>query len=197
MMQQRVSKHINPERDALAIEAEYVQTDPWAIDSILRSEILTRVVVDPCCGDGRMAEAARAAGYEIIGSDLYNWGYGDTGLDFLKDPYLYLDEVQGGTVFMNPPFSLACDFVDRARHLGARKIICFQRTVWRESEARREWWMKNPPVRIYQCGQRAVCWYGTIPVAERKGSAHQPHSWFVWEEGQPAGTLLGSIWRDA
>lgn len=56
---QKISKHIDMERDGLAIDAEYLQTDQWAIDAILRAEILTSIVVDPCCGDGRMAEAAR------------------------------------------------------------------------------------------------------------------------------------------
>ena len=192
----RESKVIDPARDALALEAEYVQTDQWAIEAILRVEILTPLVWDPCCGDGRMAEACKRLGYGVFASDLYDWGYGDTGINFLQEERWFRQQVQDNTVFMNPPFSLACDFVDRARDLGARKIVCFQRSVWRESKDRRAWWDKNPPNRIYQCGNRAVCWYGTIPLEERKGGANQPHSWYVWERGNPAGTLLGTVWRD-
>lgn len=192
----KVSKHVDMKRDGLAIKAEYLQTDPWAIEAILQAEILTRRVVDPCCGDGRMAEAARRAGYEILASDLYKWGYNNFhGIDFLKDEFNW-EHVAGATVFMNPPFSLACEFVDRAMDLGARKIVCFQRSVWRESEDRRKWWELRPPNRIYQCGNRAICWYGTIPKEARKGGAYQPHSWFVWELGQPVGTLQGAIWKD-
>jgi len=192
----RKSEIIDLERDAHAIEAEYMQTDPWAIEAVLKVEIMTARVVDPCCGDGRMAEAAQDAGYSVFASDLYDWGYRKSlgTIDFLGPVY---DEqaVRGSTVFMNPPFSKACEFVDRALELGARKVVCFQRSVWRESIDRREWWDRNPPNRIYQCGNRAVCWYGTIPQALRKGGANQPHSWFVWERGNPSGTLLGTIWR--
>lgn len=192
----RESKVIDPVRDRVALEAEYVQTDPWAIDAVLRVEILTPLVVDPCTGDGRMAQACKRLGHAVFATDLYDWGYGHTGLDFLKEDRFFPQEVKDNTVFMNPPFSLACDFVDRARDLGARKIVCFQRSVWRESQDRREWWDRNPANRIYQCGNRAVCWYGTIPLEERKGGANQPHSWYVWERGNPAGTLLGTVWRD-
>lgn len=193
----KASKHIDMARDGVAVEAEYLQTDQWAIEQILRSEILTRVVVDPCCGDGRMAEAAKRAGYKVYAFDLYDWGYGQTGVDFFLGGSAVNPKVFDGTVFMNPPFSKGCEFVDRARALGARKIVCFQRSVWRESESRREWWAANPPNRVYQCGNRADCWYGTIPMENRKGGAYQPHSWFVWERGQPAGTLQSAIWKAA
>lgn len=189
------SKHVDLARDGQAIKAEYFQTDQWAIEAILECEILTRAVIDPCCGDGRMAEAAVRHGYSTIASDLYDWGYGEVGHNFLDPDYIFAEDVEGATVFINPAFSIACQFVDRARELGARKIVCFQRSVWRESSKRRAWWAAHPPSRIYQCGDRAECWYGTIPEAERGGGANQPHSWYIWERGNPPGTLLGTIWR--
>lgn len=195
-MAKRTSKHIDPARDGLAVEAEYLQTDQWAIEAILKVEILTRLVVDPCCGDGRMAEAARRAGYETWAGDLYDWGYGHTGINFLTETRWLPDIVRGATVFLNPPFSMACEFVDRAHELGARKIVCFQRSVWRESIRRRTWWERNPYNRRYQCGERADCWYGTIPLENRNGGAYQPHAWYVWEQGHPPGALDGVIWSD-
>lgn len=193
----KVSKHIDLERDGLAIQAEYLQTDPWAIEAILDCEILTRQVCDPCCGDGRMAEAAKRRGHEVFASDLFDWGYNDyQWINFLTDDFNW-NFGKDVTVFMNPPFSLACEFVDRARELGARKIVCFQRSVWRECRKRRLWWEKHPANRVYQCGDRAYCWYGTIPIDKRgKGGMNQPHSWFVWENGQPAGTLERTIWKE-
>lgn len=193
----KVSKHVDQKRDGLAIEAEYFQTPPWAINAILDCEVFTPKVVDPCCGDGRMALAAEAAGYKKVWAfDKYDWGFDAPIVDFLTEEGAWLQKaVDRSTVFMNPPFSLACQFVDRARELGARKIVCFQRSVWRESQGRRAWWDANPANRIYQCGNRAVCWYGTIPEAARKGGDYQPHSFFVWERGHPPGTLHGAIWK--
>lgn len=205
-MTERTSKRIDMARDGLAIKAEYLQTDQWAIDAILRAEILTPVVVDPCAGDGRMATAALQAGArQVYACDLYDWGFksstsklktwsGVNALD-LADHRTIANATQGATWFMNPPFSIACEFVDQAMTLGARKVVCFQRSVWRESNKRRAWWLQKPPSRVYQCGDRAICWYGTIPMEERQGGAYQPHSFFVWERNQPAGTLMGTLWK--
>lgn len=194
----KTSKHIDQKRDGLAIKAEYLQTDLWAIRSILIAEIMTFAVCDPCTGDGRMAKLAKAHGYDVTASDKYAWGFGDQNMDFLdsRNTDFFLPRVMNATVFMNPPFSLACQFVDKAMELGARKIVCFQRSVWRESDERRKWWLLNPYNRRYQCGNRAICWYGTIPLDKRKGGAYQPHAWYVWEVGHPLGQLEGTIWKD-
>ncbi len=107
------SKHIDMDRDALAIKAEFLQTDKWAIEAILRCEIMTKVVVDPCCGDGRMAIAAKKAGYSVRASDKYDWGYGHTGVDFLNDTKGIVSDLENETCFLNPPFSLAWGAQDR------------------------------------------------------------------------------------
>jgi len=182
---------------ALAKQAECYETDPWAAEAILRHELLTHLVWDPCCGTGILSEAARAAHYQVMSTDLHDWGYepAKSGEDFLTFPTRPHRET---TIFMNPPFSLACEFVDKAHGLGARKIVCFQRFAWWESEKRREWWAKRPPNRIYICGDRAECWRFDIPHEERTGSTPTAHGWFIWERGQPPGPTLGHIWkRDA
>lgn len=178
-----------------AIAAECWETDPWAARSILDVEILTRRVLDPCCGTGILSEAARACGYEVFASDLYDWGYAGadlTGVDFLRSKA----PLSAWTVFMNPPFSLACEFVDHARGLGARKIVCFQRQAWRESDTRRAWWDANPPARSWVCGNRATCWLFTVPPEDRDGGTNKPHAWYVWERGHRGAELQNAIWKD-
>lgn len=150
--------------------------------------------------------ALRAGARKVYASDKYDWGFKGTtgrmlvynGIDFLGKYDKHIHGVlEDATAFINPAFSVACEFVDKAMECRARKIVCFQRSVWRESEDRREWWEQHPPNRIYQCGNRAICWYGTIPLENRKGGAYQPHSWYVWERDQPVGTLQGTIWKDS
>ena len=194
------SKHIDLGRDQLALEAEYFQTPQWAIDAILDRELFSGRVVDPCCGDGRIINSVRrrfnVATYQ---SDKYHWGECGVALHDWLEPTLpeqwNLNHAKDLTFIMNPPFSLATQFVDRCRDFDARKIICFQRQVWRESATRRAWWAINPPNRIYICGDRANCWIGTIPEDERKGGMYQPHAWYVWERGHPPGTLTTAIYR--
>lgn len=178
----------------LARAAEMYETPDWAAESILDSELLTPFVVDPCCGRGVLAEAARRRGYGVHALDLHNWGYplGDHGIDFLtwRAP-------QGEfSVFMNPPFSKAVEFVRHSLDLGARKIVCFQRFAWWESGDRRQFWASCPPARIHICRTRADCWRIDIPPAERKGrSSPTAHAWFVWERGHPPAATLGHIDR--
>jgi len=97
---------------------------------------------------------------------------------------------------MNPPFSKACAFVDKARTLGARKVVCFQRQAWRESDTRRAWWEANPPARVWVCGNRATCWLVTVPPEERGSGTPVAHAWYVWERGHRGAELMGAIWKE-
>jgi len=179
----------------LAQEAEHYETDPWAARAILRHETMIGQVVDPCCGRGILAASARAAGYNVVYFDKYAdvWGAGQK-IDFLVDPRVP-GLVAGNTVFMNPPFSLACEFVERAIDCGAEKIVSFQRFAWWEAGKRREFWDRHPPVRVYVCGDRAACWRADIAPADRKGNPPTAHAWFVWEKDHSGETVLGRLYK--
>ena len=201
---------------ALCKELEHFETPRWAADEILKHEILSGFVLDPCVGSGVLADAASRAGYGLIlGTDIHDWGWRPPidaakfmQADFLTDeriPPVFI----GGlpvTVFMNPPFSKAEEFVRRALAMGARKVVCFQRFSWWESQSRRAFWDEFPPNRVFICGDRADCWRFDLKKNE-KGRRLDPktgkelsgtstaHAWFVWEKGQIPGTLLHRIYR--
>lgn len=168
-----------------AKEAECYETPEWAAHAILEHELLTKHVWDVCCGPGVLAKAAKFKGHTVIASDLYDWGYGKRH-DFLLDDHNDAWPFKGSatTIFMNPPFSKAVDFVKKAHDIGARKIVCFQRFAWWESQGRESFWNEYPPARIYVCGSRASCWLLGTPDERRKGSGTTTaHAWFIWEEG--------------
>lgn len=180
----------------ICVELEHYETPQWAIDAILKAEKLHRVVVDPCCGAGVMSDAAKNLGYEVYSTDIHDWGYrmAKEPVDFLKFTPKMCEEF---TVFMNPPFSKAVEFVEKSIDLGAQKIIAFQRFSWWESRRRREFWQKNPPTKVYICGDRAHCWRHDIPLSERGSSTPTAHAWFVWDFDRPQGqTQLCHVWRD-
>jgi len=177
-----------------AIEFEHYVTPQWAIDRILEKETLTQHIVDPCCGTGVMTAAARKAGYSPIPYDIHDWGFFGTRLkDFLDmDAFPF----RNTSVFMNPPFSKAVEFVEKSIELGAKKIVCFQRFAWFESKGRQDFWDKHPPQRIYLCGQRATCWrYDLHEENKDKAGTPTAHAWFVWEKGQHNGTVLDRIYK--
>lgn len=165
--------------------AECWETDPWAAAAVLRVELLSTLVWDPCCGTGILTLAAREAGYGVYASDLHDWGFAGAdkvGHDFLVDDRLWM-----------PP---GTQFVDRAFNLGARKVVCFQRQAWRESDERADWWAARPPARVWLCGSRATCWLFTVPPEDRKGGTSTAHAWYVWERGHKGAEVTGAIYKD-
>jgi hypothetical protein len=177
----------------LCRQLEHFETPRWAAAAILQREIMPRVILDPCCGSGILCDAAAEEGYRVIPADIHDWGYPDT---WVRDFLTFNIDLSATGVFMNPPFSLAEDFVRKCFALNARKILCFQRFAWRESRKRREFWQQFPPNRIYICGDRASCWRHDIPTAQRGSGTPTAHAWFVWEKGHPTGTLQGDVYKE-
>lgn len=181
----------------LCIDLEHFETPQWAAEAILRHEILTHYVFDPCVGGGALTDAAKAEGHDVLSLDIHDWGFPGTVVgDFLEWHQIINGDISSRTIFMNPPFSKACEFVEKSFALGVRKIVCFQRFAWWESVKRRDFWQKNLPNRIYICGSRADCWRHDIPKENRTSSTPTAHAWFVWERGNPSGTLVGHIRKD-
>lgn len=180
----------------LCKQLEHFETPEWSARAILRKEIMTHRVFDPCCGAGVLSKVAEDFGYKVASYDIHDWGYQGT----IVDDFLKLSGISFGgdefTVFMNPPFSLATQFVEKSFELGARKVVMFQRFAFWESKGRREFWEKYPPNRIYICSDRADCWRHDIPKEERGSSSPTAHAWFVFEPGHPTGTLLGHISKE-
>ena len=157
--------------------------------------------LDPCCGTGVLSKAAKERGYNVAAYDIHDWGYehmSDHLIDFLElnRERTYAWRVNDFTILMNPPFSKAVEFVEKAFELGAKKVACFQRLAWYESSKRREFWENNPPARVYVCGDRATCWRHDVPDHKRSSNAPTAHAWFIWEQGAPSGTLLSHIYKN-
>ena len=49
------------------------------------------LIWEPACGEGHMVEVMRESGYNVIATELYDRGYGLTGIDYLKYPLLNCD----------------------------------------------------------------------------------------------------------
>lgn len=182
-------------------KAEFFETAAWSVDSVLRHEKLPSEFVDPCAGNGVIAERMIANGYSpraIL--DLHLWPHRNRALDITQANYLTQDvDLDGVAVVMNPPFSKSVEFV--LHSLGAEAVLCFQRFAWWESAARRDFWDKNPPDRVYICGNRATSWRGDLTAAEREGGGATAHAWFIWRRsnwpgGERKQTTLHHIWKD-
>jgi len=173
---------------------EHFETPVWAVKAILDVETLgDHLIIDPCCGTGILANEAMDRGYQVQCVDINDWGYAPTILnDYLID---YNPPHKEHSVLMNPPFSKAVQFVEKSLSDGAEKVVCFQRFAWWESKVRRKFWEKNPPSKVYICGDRAASWRHDIPIEGRKSSSPTAHAWFIWDKGHSGKTELRHIWK--
>jgi hypothetical protein len=208
----------------LCKDVEAFETPRWAVEAILDRECTTPYIVDPCAGLGMIGHVCDRHGLSVISMDKVAWN--EVAPDLVRYPQhlqtdflIYPSRLTASTVIMNPPFSLAEAFVDKARDLGARKIICFQRQAWRESIGRRAWWDANPPARVWVCGARATCWRFDLlacqheggeeacPNHKRKakkiegqgcanclGGVPTSHAWYVWERGHKGAEVTSAIY---
>lgn len=202
---------------------EAFETKRWAIEAVLDVELTTPWILDPCSGLGAIGQVCRERTLDVDEMDIEDWSqhFPDLarGIPWQGDFLQHSQDLTSNTVIMNPPFTLAEAFVDHARGLNARKIICFQRQAWRESGERRTWWEANPPARTWVCGARATCWRfdllncqhpegeSACPNIKRKGKKHDTqgchrcmgssptsHAWYVWERGHKGAEVTSAIY---
>lgn len=181
---------------------EAFETPAWAIDAILDVEITTPAVLDPCSGLGAIARACVERDLWVQALDIEDWSEHFPQLwlhaceVYTQSFATWTEDLTNFTVIMNPPFSMAELFVEHARSLNARKIICFQRQAWRESVKRRAWWEKNSPARVWVCGARASCWRFDLLGSEKAQGSGTPtsYAWYVWERGHKGAEVTSAIY---
>jgi len=196
------------EFEKLCRKLEHYETPKWAVEAILKKVILTEQVIDPCAGTGVLTKSALDDGYCCYPLDIYDFGCDRVEIyDWLSKENKFNWLVRGNTVLMNPPFSKACEFIEKSFEQGARKVLCFQRFSWLESKDRREFWNKYPPKTVHLCAERATCYRHDIPINAR-GKRYNPetgkelsssptaHAWFEFERDYNGSMIIERLYKD-
>ena len=160
---------------------DFYATPTEEVFNILQHEKMKETILEPCCGMGHMIEGILQHNLDnkIIATDLINYGYGETGLDYLSDDYPYTEGI--GTIIINPPFKLIEEFVIKSLKIATDKVILFARNQFVESQSRYEnIFLDNPPSRIYQYVDRVAC--AKDGDFNKKMSSNMAFSWFVWDK---------------
>ena len=116
------------------------QFDRYATPHSVIAALLARLdwpfdrVWEPCCGDGRLADALRAKGAEVIQHDIV------TGHDFFK-----WGTGHAPTLITNPPFRVIRPFIDHAFMLGVERmaLVCNER-LWASGKGHQQWQRHRP-----------------------------------------------------
>ena len=149
----------------------------------------SQVLLDPCAGFGRIADAAKAAGYTVIAADIIDRGYpGCLVQDFLDR------KSTPPTVVGNPPFKAVEPFAHHALKLGARRVALLFPTA-RLNGAR--WLRKLPLRRIWLLTPRPSMPPGyVIARGEKPGGGKKDFTWLIFERGYTGKAEVAWLHRD-
>jgi hypothetical protein len=155
-------------------------TSPGATRALLMAETLPRRLWDCACGGGTVTGELRAAGYEVVASDLVNYGIPITSPGYYGTDFLLEQRAPIGCegIVCNPPYKLAPQFVRRALKLVPFTAMLL-RLAFLESASRSD---------ILEGGQLAkvLVFRRRLPMMHRHGWAGPKASnsiafaWFVW-----------------
>ena len=121
---------------------DYYATDPSAAEWLLKIEELPLVIWEIACGEGHLSKVFEKAGRYVISTDLIDRGFGEGGVDFLKQT-----EMRGNAICTNPPYRYATEFVEHALEIAHEgdKICMFLKLTFCEGKGRRKLFQNAPP----------------------------------------------------
>ncbi len=152
---------------------DFYPTPSWATQALVDHESFEGMISEPACGDGAMAQVLIDNGLQVTPSDLYDRGFGRSGIDFLKHIQVY------DNIITNPPYSLAEKFTLHALECSRNKVALLLRLAFLESAGRqRNIFQKTPPSRVWVFSER-VTFYPK--GEERESGGTTAYAWFVWD----------------
>ena len=161
---------------------DFFPTPAWATHALVDNEQFTGEIWEPACGDGAMSEVLATTGNTVISSDLYNRGYGETGIDFLTTTK------RQANIVTNPPFNSAEGFVAVGAQNAQRKFALLLRLAFLEGANRANTiFHRLPPARVWVFSERITFYMKGVQTG---GSGTTAYAWFVWDKAHAGPTEL-------
>jgi hypothetical protein len=165
------------------------ETPVVAVEALLRVEKIPHRVWEPACGPGNIVKVLRAAGHDVLATDLVD--YGDSAAFYGRD--FLMESMPPGhqCILTNPPFKLVEEFVAHAIEI-CPLVIMLLRLAFYESDRRSE--------ILEGCGlARIHCFRKRLPLMHRAGwegrkaNSGMAFGWFVWDRGHHGSTTIDRI----
>ena len=164
---------------------DFYPTPEWATHALLKYEAFEGNIWECACGDGAMSKVLSDYGHEVLSSDLYDRGFGESGIDFLRA------DKGASNIVTNPPYNSAQKFAEKGIELADNKLALLLRLAFLEGAHRSKTiFSENPPSRVWAFSER-ITFYPR--GAQVKGSGTTAYAWFVWDKTHQGPTLLGWI----
>lgn len=161
---------------------DFFPTPAWATHALIDNESFSGEIWESACGNGAMSRVLEQASRSVISSDLYDRGYGDSGIDFLQA------NRRADNIVTNPPYNAAEGFVRSGVSQAKRKFALLLRLAFLEGANRANTiFSQCPPSRVWVFSER-ITFYPAGAV--QQGSGTTAYAWFVWDKEAPSGTEL-------
>jgi hypothetical protein len=160
---------------------EYYPTPPEAVRALLSAETFDGSIWEPACGEGAISRELATTGNPVVSTDLIDYGFGISGIDFLKET-----RPRAKHIITNPPYGsgLADAFIEQAlrfAHTTRGTVAMLLNLASLSHRSRTAWWKEQPPARLYAI-DGVVCWpahrYGPAPDYFTR---HR-YVWAVWTQ---------------
>ena len=174
------SNHSETEREV----NDYYATPPSAVEMLLELEEFSKVIMEPACGQGHIAEVLKSHGHTVCATDLIDRGYGIGNVDFFS-----INDPRNMDIITNPPYSLAKEFVEHAMDIvtDGHKVAMFLKLTFLEGQGRKELFKKYPPKIVYVSISRIGCAKNGEFKKDKNGNLKADsavaYCWYVWQKG--------------
>ena len=154
---------------------DFYPTPPWAVDVLLEYENFDGLILEPACGTGNISNALIAHGFDVISSDINDYGYGEPNKDF----FALTSRIDN--IITNPPYNIADKFVEHSLKLANKKIALLLRLAFLEGANRyNSIYAKNPPSTVLVFTKRLT--FNPELIKGNSGSGHVTYAWFIWDK---------------
>lgn len=157
-------------------------TPPWATRAACEFligkglDISAMSVREPCANRGYMVRPLQEHFAEVIASDVHDYGCGFAVEDYLFGHDALFSETD--ITFMNPPFRLAAQFIERALRLSRVGVAAIVRTAFLEGIERYETlYAIRPPWCVAIHSERVPMVKGRV---DPEVSSATSYSWLFW-----------------
>lgn len=161
-------------------ENDFYATHPDSTKALLTVEEIIYPALEPACGEGHIAKLLDP--YKTKSFDLIDRGFGNTGIDFLKNDFIG----EYNTVITNPPFNLFQEFVEKALKVANKKVIMFGKLQALEGQKRASFLQTTPLKTVYVFKKRQQPMRNgneNDEITGKKMSSTMAFAWYVWEKG--------------
>jgi len=170
---------------------DFYPTPRRATEALINAEKFKGKIWEPACGDGAISTVLEQYKFKVVSSELYDRGYGETGVDFLKQT-----KPRAPNIITNPPFKLAEEFVWHALSLTTSKVAMLCRVAWLEGQKRRHMFLGTPLARVHVFSSRlGMARNGDPRYAEAAAKGGMvAFAWYVWDHDYSVGNSPTLHW---